>query len=169
LDDNDDNDDNDEPSIVDISKSFARSLMKMSEQEQEKFSNSQSEFEQEQEFCDHAEMHGGGGDAKRAPQKRAKIVCERTDDTGKFTQTVLRGEDLSYRTKGHTPGGITETMIEYCPFCPAGKSCRNCVKVNCQNVSNACAKAKQNQDPDFHKLQKAKRREQHAEKVCVSF
>jgi hypothetical protein len=114
-------------------------------------------------------MHGGGGDAKRAPQKRAKIVCERTDDTGKFTQTVLRGEDLSYRTKGHTPGGITVTMIEYCPFCPAGKSCRNCVKVNCQNVSNARAKAKQNQDPDFHKLQKAKRREQHAEKVCVSF
>ena len=84
--------------------------------EQEQLSYSQSEFEQEQEFCDHAEMHGGGGDAKRASQKRAKIVCERTDDTGKRTQTVLRGEDLSYRTKGHTPGGTNETMIEYCAF-----------------------------------------------------
>ena len=143
--------------------------MKMSEQEQEKFSNSQSEFEQEQEFCDHAEMHGGGGDAKRAPQKRAKIVSERTDDAGKRTQTVLRGDDLSFRTLGHTPGGTNETMIEYCPFCPAGKSCQNCVKVNCQNISNARAKAKQIQDPDLHTLQKAKRHEQHAEKVCVSF
>jgi hypothetical protein len=131
--------------------------------------DSQSESEQEQEFCDRAEMHGGGGDAKRASQKRAKIVSERTDDTGKRTQTVLRGDDLSYRTLGHTPGGTHETMIEYCAFCTAGKPCHNCVKVNCQNVSNARAKAKQIQDPDFHKLQKAKRREQHAEKVCVSF
>ena len=96
----DDNDDNDEPSIVDISKSFAH--RKMSEQEQ--LSNSQSEFEQEQEFFNHAEMHGGGGDAKRARQKRAKIVSKRTDDYGKCTQTVLRGEDVSYRTLGHTPG-----------------------------------------------------------------
>ncbi len=114
-------------------------------------------------------MHGGGGDAKRARQKRTKIVSERTDDTGKCTQTVLRGDDLSYRTSGHTPGGTNETMIEYCPFCTAEKPCPNCVRVNCQNVSNARAKAKQIQDPNFHKLQKAKRPEQHAEKVCVSF
>ena len=125
-----------------------------------------SEFEQEHEFFNHAEMHGGGG-AKRAPQKRAKIVSERTDDTGKFIQTLLRGVDLSYRTKGL--GGTTETMIEYCPFCPAGKSCQNCAKVNCQKVYNSRAKAKQIQDPDLHVLQLAKRREQHAEKVCVSF
>ena len=144
-----------------------RSLIKMSEQEQ--LSNSQSEFEKELEFFNHAEMHGGGGDAKRARQKRAKIVSERTDDPGKRTQTVLRGEVLSYRTKGHTPGGTNETMIEYCAFCTTGKPCHNCVKVNCQNVSNARAKAKQIQDPDLHKLQKAKRRDQHAEKVCVSF
>ena len=141
----------------------------MSEQEQEQFSNSQSEFEQEQEFCDHAEMHGGGGDAKRASQKRAKIVSERTDDTGKRTQTVLRGDDLSYRTLGHTPGGTHETMIEYCPSCTAGEPCQNCVRVNCQNVRNARAKAKQIQDPDLLRHQNAKRREQHAEKVCVSF
>ena len=32
-------------------------------------------------------MHGGGGDAKQARQERAKIVSERTDDTGKCTQT----------------------------------------------------------------------------------
>ena len=122
----------------------------------------------ELKFFNHAEMHGGGGDAKRARQKRAKIVSERTDDTGKCTQTVLRGDDLSYRTSGHTPGGTNETMIEYCPFCTAEKPCPNCVRVNCQNVSKARAKAKQIQDPDFHKLQKAKRREQQAEKVCVS-
>ena len=138
----------------------------MSEQQ---LSNSQTEFEQEQEFCNHAEMHGGGGDAKRAPQKRAKIVSERTDDTGKSTQTVLRDGNISYRIKGHTPGGTHEMMIEYCPFCPAGKPCHNCVKVNCQSVTNARAKARQIQDPDLHKLQKSKRREQHAEKVCVSF
>jgi hypothetical protein len=50
--------------------------MKMSEQEQEKFSNSQSEFEQEQELFNHAEMHEGGGDAKRARQKRAQVISE---------------------------------------------------------------------------------------------
>ena len=43
--------------------------------EQEQLSNSQLEFEQEQEFCNHAEMRGGGGDAKRAPQKRAKLLA----------------------------------------------------------------------------------------------
>ena len=90
---------------------------KMSEQR-----NSQSEFEQEHEFLNHAEMHGGGG-AKRARQQRAKNVSERTDDAGKFTQTLLRGEALSYRTLGHTPGGTNKTMIEYCPSCTAGEPC----------------------------------------------
>jgi hypothetical protein len=137
--------------------------------EQVFLTNSQSEFEQEHEFFNHAEMHGGGRDAKRARQQRAKIVSERTDDAGKCTQTVLRGEALSYRTLGHPPGGTNETMIENCPSCTAGEPCQNCVRVNCQNVSNARAKAKQIQDPDLHRLQKAKRREQHAEKVCVSF
>jgi len=39
-------------------------------------SNSQSEFEQEQELFNHAEMHEGGGDAKRARQKRAQVISE---------------------------------------------------------------------------------------------
>ena len=37
---------------------------------------SQSEFEQEQELFNHAEMHEGGGDAKRARQKRAQVISE---------------------------------------------------------------------------------------------
>jgi hypothetical protein len=113
-------------------------------------------------------MHGGGGDAKRARQHRVQVVNERTDENGKCTQTVLRGDVLSYRKLGHTPGGINETMIEYCRFCNAGESCQNCVKVNGQNVSNARAKAKRIQHPDLHELQLAKRREQHAENVVVS-
>jgi hypothetical protein len=137
--------------------------------EHEQLSNSQSESEQEQEFFNHVEMHGGGGGAKRARQQRAQVVSERTDENGKCTQTVLRGDALSYRTLGHTPGGINETIIESCHLCVAEKPCSNCVKVNCRNVSNSRAKAKQINDPDFHDLQKAKRREQHAEKVCVSF
>jgi len=136
--------------------------------EQVLLSNSQSEFEQEHEFFNHAEMHGGGG-AKRARKQSAKIVSIRTDDAGKCTETVLRGEALSYRTLEHTPGGTNKTMIEYCPSCTAGEPCQNCVRVNCQNVRNARAKAKQIQDPDLHRHQNAKRREQHAEKVCASF
>ena len=65
--------------------------------------------------------------------------------------------------------GINETMIEYCRFCIAGESCQNCVKVNGQNIRNARAKAKKIQHPDLHELQLAKRREQHAESVFVSF
>ena len=114
-------------------------------------------------------MHGGGGDAKRRHQQRAQVVSERTDEHGKSTQTVLRGDAISFRTLGHTPGGINETMIASCHLCVAKKPCSSCVKVNCRNVFNARAKAKQINDPDFHDLQKAKRREQHAEKVCVSF
>ena len=56
-------------------------------------------------------MYGGDGDAKRARSQRAQVVSERTDDNGKCTQTVLRGDALSYRALGHTPGGINETMI----------------------------------------------------------
>ena len=53
--------------------------------------------EQEQEF-DHAdEMHAGGGDAKRARQQRVQVVSERIDDNGECTQTVVRGDALSYR------------------------------------------------------------------------
>ena len=44
--------------------------------EHEQLSNSQSESEQEQEFFNHVEMHGGGGDAKRARQKRAKLLAK---------------------------------------------------------------------------------------------
>ena len=113
----------------------------------EKCQKSQSEFEQEHEFFNLAEMHGGGG-AKRARKQSAKIVSIRTDDAGKSTQSELRGEALSYRTLEHTPGGTNKTMIEYCPSCTAGEPCQNCVRVNCQNVRNARAKAKQIQDPD---------------------
>jgi len=125
-------------------------------------------YEQEQEFHHADEMHGGGGDAKRARQQRVQVVSERIDDNGECTQTVVRGDALSYRKLGHTPGGINETMFEYCRFCIAGESCQNCVKVNGQNVSNARAKAKKIQHPDLHELQLAKRREQHAENVFVS-
>jgi len=82
-------------------------------------SNSQSESEHEEEFFNHVEMHGGGGDAKRRRQQRAQVVSERTDEHGKSTQTVLRGDAISYRTLGHTPGGIHETMIESCHLCVA--------------------------------------------------
>ena len=41
------------------------------------------------------EMYGGGGDAKRARSQRAQAVSERTDDNGKCTQTVLRGDALN--------------------------------------------------------------------------
>jgi hypothetical protein len=141
--------------------------------------------EQEQEFHHADEMHGGGGDmseqeqeshhadggggdAKRARQQRVQVVSESIDDNGECTQTVVRGDVLSYRKLGHTPGGINKTMIEYCRFCIAGESCQNCVKVNGQNVSNARAKAKKIQHPDLHELQLAKRREQYAENVVVS-
>ena len=80
--------------------------------EQVLLSNSQSEFEQEHEFFNHAEMHGGGG-AKRARKQSAKIVSIRTDDAGKCTQTVLRGEALSYRTLEHTPGGTLKIFNNY--------------------------------------------------------
>ena len=93
----------------------------------EQLSNSKSEFEQEQEFFNHAEMHGGGGDAKRARKQSAKVVSIRNDDTGKCTQTVLRGEALSYRKLEHTPGGTHETMIEYCPIL----SCRKILSKLC--------------------------------------
>ena len=82
-------------------------------------SNSQSkqqEREQERKFIHLAEMYGGGGDAKRSRKQRAQVVSERTDDNGECTQTVRRGESLSYRKVGHTPGGINETMIEHCSF-----------------------------------------------------
>jgi hypothetical protein len=82
-----------------------------------------------------------------------QVVSKITDDKGEYTQTVLRGDTLSYRKLGHTPGGLNETMIEHCSFCTAGEPFQNCVKLNCQNVSNARAKEKM--------LQLAKRREQH--------
>ena len=98
--------------VVDDNDEIGGHDRKMSEQVF--LTNSQSEFEQEHEFFNHAEMHGGGG-AKRARKQSAKIVSIRTDDAGKCTETVLRGEALSYRTLEHTPGGTNETMIEYCP------------------------------------------------------
>ena len=105
----------------------------------EKMSNSESkqqEREQERKVIHLAEMHGGGGDAKRSRKQRAQVVSERTDDNGECT--------LSYRKVGHTPGGINKTMIEHCSFCTAGEPCQNCVKVNCQNVSKCTCESKKN-------------------------
>ncbi len=56
-------------------------------------------------------------------QQRSQVLSERTEDNRKFTLTVLRGDSLfSYRTLGHTPGGINETMIESFPLCAARKT-----------------------------------------------
>jgi hypothetical protein len=111
--------DNDEIGGLLWSITMKSGLIMMKSGSHEKMSKSQSEQqerEQERNFIHHAEMHGGGGDAKRSRKQRAQVVCERTDVNGECTQTVLRGESLSYRKVGHTPGGINKTMIEHCSF-----------------------------------------------------